>query len=345
VAAVGLGSATPRPGWSTFPGGYICLDYQTEVNASAGDQIADYIENLRNGTEPYFVGLSGAIPLVDARWLISRDGGGNFDVGQPMCISGTFDTAGSPLDNGEGRVERSIAEIIPWLATGTGFSGLVSFGTCASYGGIPSARGSYAASTGAYNYIVNFLGLGDAVTGVDAMFPGVKFRDGIINVPGCAPHPDWMIYPIAHILLGLGLPPLDTRDFYNYVHWKKNLVWAPQSVRNTPSATYGSAKGYTVHCDVCEKYHFDPAFQCVDLGAGPGNGDGSQQKEFCTRPQGCNGFMASSDCPTRMWNNFDDHTPNNWCVGANYVCQGCTEPDFPDGRSPFFSGAKRHDAI
>jgi len=100
-----------------------------------------------------------------------------------------------------------------------------------------------------------------------------------------------------------------------------------------------------VFCDVCDKKTLDGTLQCYDLGAGPGNGDGTAQKEWCTRPVGCNGYVATPDCPTRRWNNFDDHTTNNWCVGANYVCQGCAEPDFPDGRSPFFSGAKNFDGI
>jgi hydrogenase small subunit len=55
---------------------------------------------------------------------------------------------------------------------------------------------------------------------------------------------------------------------------------------------------------------------------------------------GCNGWKTGpigvkADCPTRM---FNTHT--NWCVGNNYPCQGCTDPNFPDGCAPFFSGTK-----
>lgn len=352
--------ATKRTGWGDFPKGYITLDYQSEVVAGAGDLIADYIECLRNSGTPYFVGLSGAIPLVDQHYLLHRNPTTKeFNVGQPFCVSGSFDTAGSPLDDGSGRVERSIAEIIPWLATGSGFSGLVCFGTCASFGGIPSAKGNWTAATGAYNYIVNKLNLGNA--DLDTIAPnnlwkangitGLKLKQGIINVPGCPPHPDWMIYPVAYILLGLlgvidlAPPPLDDRYFTSYTWWQHDLVYAPQVTRNTPRDIYTADKGYQVFCDVCDKYTFNGNLQCYDLGAGKGNGDLSKEKEWCTRPQGCNGYVATPDCPTRRWNNFDDHSQNNWCVGTNYVCQGCAEPDFPDGRSPFFSGAKYFDGI
>jgi hydrogenase small subunit len=334
--AVGALTTGVRTGWANFPNGYICLDYQSEVMAGAGALIAQYIECLRDAGEPYFVGLSGAVPSKDDK-LINKGQ-------QPFCVSGSFDTG-----DGGGRKERSIGQILQWLATGAGFSGLVSFGTCASWGGIPAAKRNRTEATSAYNYLVNLNGLGDVTTSSSSMFPGAKLKDAIINVPGCAPHPDWMIWPIAYIILTGNLPPLDT-DTTEVSVWKyrpkKTRKWKRRRYivpRNTPRAIYTSDKGYSVFCEVCEKYSTTQT--CNDLGAGPGDGDGLNQKEWCTRPQGCNGFMAHPDCPTRRWNNFDDHTRNQWCVGtlpsgSNYVCQGCAESDFPDGRSPFFSGVK-----
>jgi hydrogenase small subunit len=359
--AVGtLGGTNPRAGWATFPKGYICLDYQTEVMAGAGGgasgNIADYIEAVVNSTTtPFFVGLSGAIPLLDHHKLVGLGGGlasaaGNWNAYVPGIISDNF------------RRKRSIAEILPWLALSPGFSGLVAFGTCASFGGIPAARGNWTAATGAYNYLINYLtaklgvDVGELTTDSISVAPGVKFKDGIINVPGCAPHPDWMIYPIAHILLGLGLPTLDKRPMTNRVWYRGRQVYTRTIEKNTVADIYTDAKGYDVFCEACSKRTHDGTLQCYDLGGGPGNGDGDTQKEWCTGPQGCNGFMASPDCPTRRWNNFDDHTRNQWCVGqnwgmgdcgatithtgANYVCQGCAEVDFPDGRSPFFHADK-----
>jgi hydrogenase small subunit len=65
----------------------------------------------------------------------------------------------------------------------------------------------------------------------------------------------------------------------------------------------------------------------------------------CMKQVGCNGWMAGPahlrpDCPTRMWNKFEDLSKNNWCVGNNMPCQGCASPGFPDWCSPFYDDVK-----
>ncbi|NVM20206.1 MAG: hypothetical protein HWN68_00315 [Desulfobacterales bacterium] len=308
-----------RAGWANFPNGYISLDYQTEVMASAGDLITDHVECLEANT-PYFLALSGAIPLIDPHVNTPKGR-------QPFSVAGSFDTG-----DGGGKKERTIAEVVEWLATSANCLGVVAFGTCASFGGIPAAKGNKTAATGAYNFLVNYKG-------------HTVLKDKIVNCPGCAPHPDWMIYPVAYFILNGALPALDTTQVLNRVWYGNNQVFSRNVQKNTARAIYTGDKGYEVFCEAgaCAKY--SQTNLCTDLGAGLGNGDGTNQKEWCTRPEGCNGFMASPDCPTRRWNNFDDNTVNQWCVGAlprgsNYVCQGCAEPDFPDGRSPFFSSDK-----
>lgn len=52
----------------------------------------------------------------------------------------------------------------------------------------------------------------------------------------------------------------------------------------------------------------------------------------CMFSQGCVGPKTGSDCPYRLWVN---HV--NWPVKANTPCIGCTNPDFPDGSTPFFT--------
>ncbi len=51
------------------------------------------------------------------------------------------------------------------------------------------------------------------------------------------------------------------------------------------------------------------------------------QDHRCTLELGCRGKTTFSDCWKRRWNNGV-----NWCVDANSVCLGCTEPDFPGGK-------------
>ncbi len=81
-----------------------------------------------------------------------------------------------------------------------------------------------------------------------------------------------------------------------------------------PTAIYGN----TVH-SLCPRNTLDWAMQ-------PGV-DG-----LCTNNLGCKGRQTMCDCPTRLWNN-----KTNWCVGANGICIGCTQNNFPDGFSPFYS--------
>ncbi len=51
----------------------------------------------------------------------------------------------------------------------------------------------------------------------------------------------------------------------------------------------------------------------------------------CLKELGCKGPRTKSDCPSRKWNNG-----TNWCIGAESICIGCTEPNFPDKFSPFY---------
>ena len=65
----------------------------------------------------------------------------------------------------------------------------------------------------------------------------------------------------------------------------------------------------------------------------PNRGNG----ERCLKPIGCSGQKTRADCPIRQWNAGSPGQGTNWCVGAGTPCHGCTEPDFPDGKSPFFT--------
>jgi hydrogenase small subunit len=48
------------------------------------------------------------------------------------------------------------------------------------------------------------------------------------------------------------------------------------------------------------------------------------QDGFCMKDLGCKGPTTHADCDLRQWNN-----KQNWCIGVNGLCIGCTEPDFP----------------
>ena len=126
----------------------------------------------------------------------------------------------------------------------------------------------------------------------------------VINIPGCPAHPDWIVGTIAHLLTYGKAPMLD---------------------RN------GRPKDYfqrTVHSKCPNKVSFHDrelfAEELSEIG--------------CLSKLGCQGMWTGADCPTRKWNSgAKDEYGVNWCVGGRSPCQGCTEPDFPDGKSPWYT--------
>ena len=119
----------------------------------------------------------------------------------------------------------------------------------------------------------------------------------LINVPGCPPHPDWFVGTVAALLLGdLKVPPLD--DF------------------ERPLAFYGSL----IHENCPRRAYFDEGKFAKKPGD-PG----------CLYYVGCKGPLTYADCPKRLWNGG-----TNWCIGTGSPCQGCVQPEFPDGLAAFY---------
>ncbi len=121
----------------------------------------------------------------------------------------------------------------------------------------------------------------------------------VINIPGCPAHPDWVVGTIAGILKTGKAPDMDSE--------------------NRPLDYFKS----TVHSKC--KYE--------KLYPGTGNmGDNS-----CQGLLGCRGPVTYGDCSTRFWNSGAPGMDGvNWCSAARSACQGCTQPTYPDGMSPFY---------
>ena len=124
-------------------------------------------------------------------------------------------------------------------------------------------------------------------------------RPPVINIPGCPVHPDWIVGTVAALLAG-NMPELDGDG--------------------RPIQFFGEY----VHT-LC-----------------PNRGGGLKAKKLgdpgCLAGLGCNGQQTHADCPMWQWNASETGGVGvNWCVGAGSPCQGCTEPDFPDGMSPFYA--------
>jgi hydrogenase small subunit len=86
---------------------------------------------------------------------------------------------------------------------------------------------------------------------------------------------------------------------------------------NRPALFYG----FTIHRHCQRRSYFDKDEFAGKLG-----------DIECMFSQGCVGPRTGADCPYRLWMN---HV--NWPVKANTPCIGCTNPDFPDGSTPFFT--------
>ncbi|MFC2012335.1 hydrogenase small subunit [Chloroflexota bacterium] len=158
---------------------------------------------------------------------------------------------------------------------------VLAVGTCAAFGGIPAAAPN---PTGC-KPISEIL----KAKGIDKP---------LVNIPGCPPHPDWIVGTIAAILLN-GLPKAEDLD--------DNL---------RPLAFYGKL----IHENCPRRAYFDDG----KFAKKPGD-------EGCLYELGCKGPITYADCPLRRWN---DGT--NWVIGAGAPCNGCTQPEFPDLTSPFY---------
>ncbi len=151
---------------------------------------------------------------------------------------------------------------------GSQAAGILNFGTCSAFGGFPATPPNP----------TDCKPVKDIVKNVP-----------IVNVPGCPPHPDWMVGTIAHVILYNELPELDAFG--------------------RPTMFFDKI----IHDNCQRRQYFDNAIFAKNFGE-PG----------CMLELGCKGPFAHCDSTTRLWNGG-----TNWCVKAGGVCIACTEPQFP----------------
>ncbi len=153
---------------------------------------------------------------------------------------------------------------------------VVNIGTCSAFGGIPAGK---------------LRANGDNPTGAKPtveVLPEIKNK--LINVPGCPPHPDWMVGTLLHVLLKKEVPALD--EF------------------RRPKMYFGK----TVH-EQCE--HLSEYKRGVFAKHWGDKG--------CLYNLGCLGMDSGCDIPSRKWVGG-----MNSCTECGGGCIGCTESVFPD---------------
>jgi hydrogenase small subunit len=130
-------------------------------------------------------------------------------------------------------------------------------GTCASFGGVAAA--------------------GPNPTGVQSV--SVATGKPTFNVSGCPPHPDWIVWTLAHIL---GNQTITLDKYRRPSYYYSNLVHMQCPRRNNPRATtYG-------------------------------------QDTYCMRDMGCHGTTTYSHCPGGQFNNGANWCvdANSQCIGC-----------------------------
>jgi len=234
------------------PGKHVNLRFLMTAMAGQGQQVIDVIEETAEAHKGgYVLVMEGSIQLTD-----------------PM-----FATLGEK-DDQEVAISQKAAELADSAMA------VVAMGTCAAFGGIPSAQPNPTGAVGIAELLV---------------------REGIatpvINIPGCPPHPDWLVGSLAAVMR-YGLDAVEVDDIAR------------------PTVFYGQL----VHETCPRRADFDAGKFAKSFG-----------ETGCLYELGCKGPVTYADCPKRMWN-----TGTNWCIGAGSPCHGCVEPDFPDRLSPLY---------
>ncbi len=151
--------------------------------------------------------------------------------------------------------EITMVDIVKDLGAKAG--SVLAIGTCAAYGGIPAATGSQTGATGVMDFFQTY---------------GIKTP--VVNIPGCPPHPDWIVGSIAH-LLTKGLPELDSDG--------------------RPVIFFGE----NIHDNCPHMLEYDIGEMAEKLSDAKG----------CRMDIGCKGPDTFADCFNRKWN-----SGMNWCV-------------------------------
>jgi len=167
-----------------------------------------------------------------------------------LVVEGAIPTANRGIYCVVGEREGAPVTALEWIKElGANSKATLAVGTCAAYGGIPAANPN---PTGC--------------KGVGEVFRESGIDTPLINLPGCPPHPDWIVGTIFHVLK-YGLPELD---------------WLGR-----PKLFYGKL----LH-DICpRRSYYDNLEFATEFG-----------EEKCLFMLGCKGPMSYSDCPIRLWN-------------------------------------------
>jgi hydrogenase small subunit len=164
-----------------------------------------------------------------------------------LVVEGSIPTGGGGAYCTVGEKQDKPVTILDWTTQlGNSAKAIINVGTCSAFGGIPAGQPN---PTGA--------------KAVKEILP----KATMINIPGCPPHPDWIIGTVAHVLL-YGLPELDDQL--------------------RPKLFFGGL----IHENCERRYYFENGQFAQDFG-----------DEGCLFELGCKGPISHCDVSIRAWNN------------------------------------------
>ncbi len=228
------------------------VSFLNRISASAPMTAADVlIQTINLAYHPNLMAVSGESAASQLRSIRSASGYIlAVEGGVPTAFGGAACWAYSL--NG---IDVTFYDAVRDLAAGA--SRIISIGTCACWGGVPAA--------------------GPNPTGVK----GVRVATGLptLNIPGCPPHPDWIVWAIANLLTGT----VGSVDSYS-----------------RPTALYSRA----VHGQCPRRGHR----QATTYG----------QDQLCMKGLGCLGPRTNANCPTIGWNGGQNWCvdANSQCIGC-----------------------------
>ena len=209
------------------------------ISDQAPTDVADLLVNYVDlAFHPTLMGAAGDLAVqalkegAQGDYILAVEGGIPTAFGGYACILWT-----------ETGREVTALEAVQTLAPGA--IARLSIGTCSSFGGIPAGNPNP-------TQIRSF----SETTGLPT-----------INIPGCPPHPDWIVWTIAQLLAG-SPPSLDP-------YGRPRGLFATE------------AKNIHEQCPRKEKE------EAKRFG----------MEGFCLEELGCKGPRTQGDCPVRLWNN------------------------------------------
>lgn len=208
------------------------------------------------------------VPIVEGSILLKADG--------KYCVVGEVD-----------HHEYTVAETTDILARSA--AAVVAAGTCSSYGGVSAARGQQTQAV-SVSRLLKMRGISTPV----------------INVPGCPPHPDWMVGTLVLLLDAMKRKGMEGGVL--------EIMRGFDDV-GRPKVSYPNTHLTCPYLSFFEDGIFSPLMT---------------DKKGCRFELGCRGPWSGCDSATWKWNGGV-----NWCI-ANATCVGCTSSNSPDGMSPFY---------